>query len=55
MTACHQVLISSFDDCDDDAVNDDEDDLVVSILILDMLGNESHRVDRFLKVRLLLI
>lgn len=28
-------------------------DLVVSVLILDMLGNEAHRVDRFLKMRLL--
>ena len=28
-------------------------DLVVSVLILDVLGNEAHRVDRFLKMRLL--
>ena len=31
----------------------DEIHLVVSVLVLNMLGNKSHRVDRFLKVRLL--
>ena len=39
------------DDAEDDA--DDYTDLVVSILILNMLGNKSDRVDRFLKMRLL--
>ena len=33
--------------------DDGDGDLVVSVLILDMLGNEAHRVDRFLKMRLL--
>ena len=44
------------DDAEDDGYDDGDDhdtDLVVSILILNMLGNKSDRVDRFLKMRLL--
>ena len=44
------------DDAEDDGYDDGDDhdiDLVVSILILNMLGNKSDRVDRLLKMRLL--
>ena len=37
----------------DDDVEDDDIDLVVSVLILNVLCNKSHGVDCFLKVRLL--